>query len=75
MLDVGIYRSTTNKWIFGVCSGIANRFDVNPMYVRLGVLALAILPAGLGIFPVGLLYVILTVLLPKAQSTPTTNGW
>jgi phage shock protein C len=75
MLDIGIYRSTTNKWIFGVCSGIATRFDVNPMYVRLGVLAVAILPAGLGVFPVGMLYVILTVLLPKAQSTPTSNTW
>jgi phage shock protein C len=68
MLDIGVYRSTTNKWIFGVCSGIARRFDVNPMYVRIGALALAILPAGLGIFPIGALYVLLTVLLPKENT-------
>lgn len=68
MLNVGIQRSTTNKWIFGVCTGIANRFDVNPMWVRLGAVGLAIVPAGLGIFPMIAVYLILTVLLPKQNS-------
>ncbi len=70
MLNIGIYRSTTNKWIFGVCSGIAKKFDVNPMWVRLGALAIAILPAGLGVLPMVLIYVVLTVLMPVQPSTP-----
>jgi phage shock protein C len=70
MLDIGIYRSTTNKWIFGVCGGIAEKFDVKPLWVRLGVLAIAILPAGLGILPMVLVYVALTILLPKAAPEP-----
>ncbi len=65
MLNIGIYRSTSNKWIFGVCSGIANRFNVNPLWVRLGAIGLAIIPAGLGIPPMIAAYLILTVLLPK----------
>jgi phage shock protein C len=69
MLNIGIYRSTSNKWLFGVCSGIANRFGVNPLWVRLGAIGLAVIPAGLGIFPMIALYIILTVLLPK-QTNP-----
>ena len=65
MLDIGVYRSTSNKWIFGVCAGIGRRFGIDPMWVRIGTLALVVLPAGLGIFPVGLFYLILTALLPK----------
>ncbi len=60
----GLTRSKGNKWVFGVCSGIAEKFAVNPMWVRIGVLAVAILPAGLGIFPVGLIYLALAILLP-----------
>jgi len=71
MLDnLGVYRSTTNKWIFGVCAGIAERLKLDPMWVRLGVVAAALLPAGLGIIPVGLLYVALAVLLPARPTEP-----
>jgi phage shock protein C len=62
--NTGLTRSRTNKWIFGVCGGIADKFAVNPLWVRLGVLAIAILPAGLGIFPMVLIYIALTILLP-----------
>lgn len=69
MLNIGIYRSTTNKWIFGVCAGIANRFNVNPLWVRLGAIGLAVIPAGLGIPPMIAIYLILTVLLPKQSNS------
>jgi phage shock protein C len=69
MLNIGIYRSTRNKWIFGVCAGIANRFGVNPLWIRLGAVGLAVIPAGLGIPPMIAIYLLLTVLLPK-QSDP-----
>ena len=65
MLKIGIYRSTSNKWLFGVCAGIANRFGVKPLWVRLGAIGLAVIPLGLGIPPMIALYIILTVLLPK----------
>lgn len=74
MLDIGLYRSTTNKWIFGVCGGIGEKFDVEPKWVRLGVVLVAVLPAGLGIFPMALIYVALTVLLPKEPTTPFSHS-
>jgi len=70
MLDIGFYRSTTNKWAFGVCGGIAEKLNVNPMWVRLGVLLIAILPAGLSIPPMVLIYVALAVLLPNQGDAP-----
>ncbi len=62
--NTGLTRSRTDKWIFGVCGGLAEKFAVKPLWVRLGVLAVAILPAGLGIPPVVLIYLALAILLP-----------
>lgn len=31
----GLYRDTDNAWVFGVCSGIADRFNLRPGAVRL----------------------------------------
>lgn len=62
--NTGLTRSRDNKWIFGVCGGVAEKFDVDPRWVRLGVVAVAILPAGLGVFPMVLVYIALAILLP-----------
>ena len=70
LTDIGIYRSANNKWAFGVCGEIAEKLNVNPMWVRLGVLLIAILPAGLGIPPMVLIYVALAVLLPNQGDAP-----
>ena len=47
------------KKIFGVCSGLANYFDVDPTIVRL-LFVVAFLFAGTGL----LLYLILFVMMP-----------
>jgi len=62
--NVGLTRSSNDKWIMGVCGGIAEKFAVQPLWVRLGVIAVAILPAGLGIPPMVLIYIALSILLP-----------
>jgi phage shock protein C len=67
MLNLGIYRSTSNKWIFGICGGIAEQLGVDPLWVRLGAILLAVLPAGLGIPPMVLIYVALRFLLPVRE--------
>lgn len=64
MLNLGIYRSTTHKWIFGICGGIAEQLGVDPLWVRLATILIAVLPAGLGIPPMILFYVALRFLLP-----------
>lgn len=64
MLDIGVYRSATNRWIFGICGGIAERLEVDALWVRISAILLALLPAGLGIPPMVLIYVALRFLLP-----------
>lgn len=64
MLNLGVYRSTRNKWIFGICGGIAEQLGIDPLWVRLGTILVAVLPAGLGIPPMVLIYVALRFLLP-----------
>ncbi len=65
MLNLGIYRSTRNKWIFGICGGIGEQLGVDPLWVRIAAILLAVLPAGLGIPPMLLIYIALRFLLPE----------
>lgn len=55
-----IYKSDTDKKIFGVCGGIAEYFEVDPTIVRL-IWAISILCFGTGL----LAYIIAALLLPS----------
>lgn len=55
-------RSETNKRIAGVCGGIAEYFDVDPVLVRVA-FVLAALFGGPGL----LIYVVLWIVLPKGD--------
>lgn len=67
-LDIGLKRSTTNRWIFGVCGGIAEKYGMNPMATRIGVAILAIVIPGISVFPVALVYIALGLMLPEDDS-------
>jgi phage shock protein PspC (stress-responsive transcriptional regulator) len=55
-----LYRSRTDRVIGGVCSGIAKYFDIDPVLVRVGAVALAFL-GGAGI----LAYLAAVLLIPN----------
>lgn len=55
-----LYRGRKNKILFGVCSGLAKYFGVDPTLVRILFIALAILK-GYGI----ILYLLLAILMPE----------
>ena len=55
-----LYKSTTNRKIFGVCGGLAEYFEVDPTVVRL-IWALLIFCAGTGF----LAYIIAALVLPN----------
>lgn len=55
-----LYRSVTDKMIGGVCGGIAEYFDIDPLIVRL-VFVLAVIFGGSGI----LAYIILWIIIPQ----------
>lgn len=56
-----LFRDPDDHLVAGVCSGIANYFDFNPVWVRL-LFAIAVAFAGTGV----ILYVILWIVVPKA---------
>ena len=60
-----LYRDYDNKFIGGVCAGIAKYFDIDELWVRL--LAIIVVLAGVG-SPI-LVYIILWVIIPKASTT------
>ncbi|RZU51705.1 phage shock protein C (PspC) family protein [Krasilnikovia cinnamomea] len=53
-------RPRNDRWIAGVCSGLARRFGVSPSLVRLAFVLSCLLPG-----PQFLIYLVLWVLMPN----------
>ena len=69
-----LYRSKTNRMIAGVCGGIADYFNIDPVIVRLGAVLLLLITGGAAL--VG--YIVLWVIVPEADAdsgaTPTDSS-
>lgn len=59
-----LFRDPDDKVIGGVCSGISNYFDIDPIWIR-GAFAIALFVFGSGV----LLYSILWMIIPRAKTT------
>lgn len=59
-----VFRDPDDKVLGGVCSGIANHFDFDPIYLR-GAFAILFFVFGSGF----LLYILLWIIIPKASTT------
>ena len=66
----GPYRSRSN-WIFGVCAGLAEYFNLSVFWTRMITLVAFFLT---GFWPVGVLYLVLALLLKKTPWTACTDG-
>lgn len=56
-----LYRSTDNRMIAGVCGGIAEYFEIDPVLVRV-IAVILLLPGGLpGFLP----YILLWIIVPQ----------
>ncbi|MGI6254785.1 MAG: PspC domain-containing protein [Acutalibacter sp.] len=55
-----LYRSRNNRWIAGVCGGLADFFGLSPKIVRI-ICALLIMVYGSGL----IIYIILALFIPK----------
>ncbi len=64
---MGIRRAKRDRWIYGVCGGIAHRFGWNSNVVRLVTILLAILIPGFSVIPAVLIYILLGYLLPETE--------
>jgi phage shock protein C len=70
-----LHRSQHDRQIAGICGGLANYFNVDPVLMRVAWVVLAFLSAGLAI----VLYLILIVVIPneddvRRASIPTQTG-
>ena len=63
-----LYRSNTNRVIAGVCGGIAEYFNIDPIIIR--IVAIALLLAGSAGFWA---YIILWIVVPKNPGVPETR--
>lgn len=54
-----LYRSETDRWLLGVCGGIGEYFNIDPLIIRILFIIFALVFGG-GI----LLYVILWLIIP-----------
>ena len=65
-----LYRSTTDKKIAGVCGGLAEYFNIDPVIIRI-IAVILLLPGGLpGLVP----YVVLWVIVPEKPATETPTA-
>ena len=67
-IDIGIYRSTKDRWIRGVCGGIAEKAGVDALWVRLGFVVAALIIPGVSFLTMIILYVLLGILLPDQRA-------
>jgi phage shock protein C len=66
-MEKRLYRSRTDRMIWGVCGGLAKYFDIDPVIVRI-VAVLLIFADGLGI----LAYIIMAIIVPLEGSKVAT---
>jgi len=64
-----IYRLEDDKKIGGVCSGLADYFDIDPTLVRLGVIVLTVITNGAGLFA----YVAAWAVMPEKSVVSNNN--
>lgn len=60
-MNVKLTRSATDVKIAGVCSGVANYFNIDPTLVRI-IWLLLVVACGVGLFA----YLVCWLLMPKA---------
>ena len=68
MGDKRLYKSSENSMLCGVCGGIAEYFDIDPVIIRVIFVFLALVQ-GLGI----LLYLVLLIVIPKKGNKDTAE--
>lgn len=61
-----LYRSRSDRMVWGVCGGLAEYFDIDPVIIRI-IAVLLVLASGVGV----LAYIILAVVVPLESSEVT----
>ena len=62
-----LYRSASQKMLGGVCSGLAEYFDVDVSIIRLLLIGVALVTA---VLPMTFFYIIAWIVVPQASTKP-----
>ncbi len=63
-----LYRSRTDRKIWGVCGGLAKYFDVDPTIIRI-IFVASLLCGALGIW----VYIIMAIIIPQESEGDTAT--
>ena len=58
-----LYLSSTDKKISGVCGGLGEYFDIDPTFVRVIFILIALLSLGLGVVA----YILIWAIVPRKR--------
>ncbi|CAN5894575.1 hypothetical protein BH23ACT11_BH23ACT11_31260 [soil metagenome] len=64
---MNLKRATRDRWIFGVCGGIAHAYGWSSNMVRLAVAIIAVIIPGVSVIPALAIYVLLGVFLKETD--------
>ena len=64
---MGIKRAKRDRWIFGVCGGVARTYGWSPNMVRLITAIVAIIIPGVSVIPALIIYVLMGIFLPETD--------
>ena len=64
---MGIKRARRDRWLLGVCGGIAHTYGWSPGAVRLATAVLAVIIPGVSVIPLFLVYLLLGAILPESE--------
>ena len=64
---MGLKRATRDRWISGVCGGLAYRFGWRPSVVRLALVLVIVLIPGFNVIPL-IAYALAAYFLPETEA-------
>ncbi len=65
--DLNIRRAKRDRWILGVCGGVAHTYGWSSGAVRLATAVLAIIVPGFSVIPILAIYLLLGAVLPESE--------
>jgi phage shock protein PspC (stress-responsive transcriptional regulator) len=66
-MEIRLRRARRDRWLLGVCGGLAHTYGLSPAGVRLVTVILAIVIPGASVFPTFLAYIVLGLLLRPSE--------
>ena len=64
---MNLKRAKRDRWVFGVCGGVARAYGLSSNMVRLLTVIIAVIIPGVSVVPALIIYVLLGIFLPETD--------